>query len=386
MSGRARQFVLASSVLLVACTGNPLRSDAGAPAEDAGVTFTDGGAAPPLDGRVTLPDAASPPGTDGGSTADAGITTISTGACADPVPPGAAEPAPLPVYAGTCPTLVPGHNHITSSGEERELLLVVPAGLGPSERLPVIFMWHWLGGSADAFAERGEVQAAVDALRFIAVVPEEKGDMPTRWPFLVSPAVSDARVDEELAFFDDMLACVAAQYEINPQCVSSAGVSAGALWNAQLAQERSTHLSSILSFSGGVGTGSIFQPVRGWRGAAHAMPALVLWGGPTDFCGIDFNGASHALEAGLSADGHFLVECVHNCAHTQPPLERSTSWSIFAPLWRFALDHPYWLPEGTSPWQETGMPEGTPTWCAFGAGAATPRSGACESGFLGDCN
>ncbi len=116
------------------------------------------------------------------------------------------------------------------------------------------------------------------------------------------------------------------------------------------------------------------------------MPALVLWGGPTDFCGIDFNGASNAVEAGLSADGHFLVECVHNCAHTQPPLERSTSWSIFAPLWRFALDHPYWLPEGTSPWQETGMPEGTPTWCAIGAGAATPRSGACESGFLGACN
>lgn len=359
--------------------------DAGAPGVDAGPAGRDGG--PPRDAQVSLPDAATMADPDaGGSSPDAGPSVVSIGTCADPVPAGAPAPAPLPVYAGTCPTLAPGANRIVSSGEDRDFLLVLPESLDPAERLPVIFMWHWLGGSADAFVERGEVQAAADQLRFIAVVPEEKGDLPTRWPFLVPPAVSDARVDEELAFFDDMLACVAAQYPVNEQCVSSAGVSAGALWTAQLAQRRSRHLSSILSLSGGVGTGSILQPVREWGGAEHAMPALVLWGGPTDFCGVDFNSASMALEDGLTSGGHFVVECVHNCAHSQPPVPRQMDRSVFGPLWRFALDHPYWLPDGASPWTASGLPGGTPSWCAIGAGAATMRSGECESGILGDCN
>ncbi|MGE0789391.1 MAG: hypothetical protein AB7S26_27200 [Sandaracinaceae bacterium] len=358
--------------------GGPGGSDAGPPAPDAG---------PGRDAHVSLPDAGAPPPPDAGEPPepDAGPAPISIGTCADPAPPGTPSPDPLPVYAGTCPALVPGTNTIASSGNDREFILVLPEVLDPTERLPVIFMWHWLGGSASAFVERGEVQDAANELRFIAVVPEEKGDQPTRWPFLVPPASSDARVDEEVRFFDDMLACVGAQFNVNEQCVSSAGVSAGALWTAQLAQRRSRHLSSFLSLSGGVGTGSFLQPVREWDGAEHAMPALVLWGGPTDFCGVDFNGASMALEDGLTSDGHFMVECIHNCSHAQPPLDRTAGMSIFNALWRFALDHPYWLPPGVSPWTSGGLPPGTPDWCDIGPGSATIRTGMCEGGILGSC-
>lgn len=383
---------MTAALLLLACGDGSGDADAGggsgidAGARDAGATGEDAGR---RDARVSLPDAQ--PAPDGGaSTADAGgggddAGVRITGTCADPVPVGAEEPAPLPTYGGTCPTLAPGRNTITSSGESREFLLVVPDALDPSEELPVIFMWHWLGGDADGFRERGEVQAAADALRFLAVIPEERGDLSLKWPYLVPPAHSDARRDEELAFFDDMLACVAEQYPVNRHCVSSAGVSAGALWTGQLAQHRSEHLSSILSLSGGVGTGSLIQPVREWTGAAHAMPALVLWGGPTDFCGVDFDTASMALEDGLVAGGHYVVECVHNCAHSQPPIDTDPGVSAFEALWRFALDHPYWLADGISPWMDTGLPAGTPDWCAQGAGAATIREGECEGGVLGDC-
>jgi hypothetical protein len=43
---------------------------------------------------------------------------------------------------------------------------------------------------------------------------------------------------KNLAFFDDMLACVAEQFAIDENCVSSAGVSAGALFTAQLGSAR----------------------------------------------------------------------------------------------------------------------------------------------------
>lgn len=354
-------------------------------------------AAPRPDARVVLPDAqpARDAGADATSASDGATDSVIDAAvdasmsivasCGTPPPPGAEAPAPLPTYAGTCPTLAPGANTIRSSGADREFLLVLPTALDPSERPPVIFMWHWLGGSASGFLSRGEVQAAADSLRFIAVLPEEKGDLSLKWPYLLPPVHSDARRDEELRFFDDMLACVADQFPIDEQCVSSAGVSAGALWTAQLVQHRSQHLSSFLSLSGGVGWGDAFQPVRPWTSAAHALPALVLWGGPTDWCGVSFDRASTELEAGLVRGGHYVVECVHNCAHAQPPIDVPPGTSAFAPLWRFALDHPYWLPVGASPWTTAGLPAGTPAWCAIGAGSASIRTGDCEGGALGDC-
>ena len=48
-------------------------------------------------------------------------------------------------------------------------------------------------------------------------------------------------------------------------------------------------------------------------------------------------------------------------------------------LYRFALEHPYWLPAGRSPWDETGFPEGSPSWCSIGVGSATPRTGECPN-------
>jgi hypothetical protein len=104
----------------------------------------------------------------------------------------------------------------------------------------------------------------------------------------------------------------------------------------------------------------------------------VLWGGPDDFCvAVDFEAASQNLEQGLSADGHFILECVHNCAHGAPPFDAPMSMTEFEPLWRFVVDHPYWLEDGQSPWSDAGLPSGMPQWCAVGAGQAMIREGEC---------
>jgi hypothetical protein len=306
------------------------------------------------------------------------------GTCWDEPPPGAEMPDPLPVYAGECPTLVAGANTIQSGGATRAFQFAVPAGLDPAEKLPVLFLWHWLGGDGADFMEKGEVQPAVDAERFLAVAPEAKGDLLMKWPFLILDTA--ARMEEEARFFDDVLACVAEQFNVNPSCVSSVGVSSGALWTSQLAQLRSRRLASFLSLSGGVGVpGDIFNPVHPWSGADHVMPAMVLWGGPTDFCGLSFATTSGYLEAGLVAGGHFFVECIHNCSHAQPPMVPPPGESAFTALWTFVFDHPYWLPDGQSPYLVDGFPEAMPEWCGIGPGSATIRTGECESGLLGEC-
>jgi predicted esterase len=292
--------------------------------------------------------------------------------CASDPPPGAPAPAPIKPYSGgVCPALVDGYNTITSNGNSRQFRLAIPANLQPNEKLPIIFLWHWLGGSPDDFFTKGEVQTAVDTQRFLAVIPDNKGDLLFKWPF--ESFQSQGRMDEEFAFFDDMLSCVSQQFDVNTSCVSSAGVSAGALFTDQLAGARAEYLSSFISLSGGVD-----GFVRPWAHPAHHLPGLVLWGGPSDFCvAIDFEQASVALEDALGQDGNFMIECIHNCGHSEPPLDPPPGLSKYAAIWQFALDHPFWIPAGQSPYS-TPLPAGMPDWCAIGAGNAVPRVGACS--------
>ena len=310
-----------------------------------------------------------------------------TGRLCDQTPPvGAPVPAmPAPPAAG-CPTLAGGMNSFTSSNKTREFILVLPENPQPGEAFPVLFMWHWIGGNANSFLERGEIQVAATEQRFIGVIPVAIGadvfGLDTRWPFDITQ--SAARMNEEYTFFDDMLACVAAQYTVNESCVSSVGVSAGALFTDQLAQARSETLSSFISLSGGVGA-TIIKP---WTGASRALPALVLWGGDgppaqdgvRDILGcvgigMDFAVASAQLESALVSDGHFLIECKHNCGHVEPPLDPVPGQSRYASIWEFALNHPFWLPTGTSPYEDIGLPEAMPAWCGVGVGGAEPRTG-----------
>jgi hypothetical protein len=312
------------------------------------------------------------------SDAPYGPAAIAAASCASPPPAGAPKPpAPKAYSGGTCPMLAAGKNSITSSGNPRSFLLAVPANLMPGEQLPVIFLWYWLKGSSQDFYNVGDVQAAVDQQRFLAVIPDAKGDLFYNWPFTVDDP--EKRVDEELTFFDDMLSCVSAQFDVNAGCVSTVGVSAGALFTDQLVGARSEYFSSFVSLSGGVAYPTPTKLLRPWTPPAHQMPALVLWGGPEDVCLlIEFQPASQELEQDLDQACDFLVECVHNCGHSEPPFTAAQGLSTYAALWEFALDHPYWLPTGTSPYTTHGLPPGMPTWCAIGAGNAVPRTGPCN--------
>jgi predicted esterase len=295
-------------------------------------------------------------------------------------PPDGAELAPeLPTYGGICPILEPGQlNLIDTTSGERSFILVVPSDLGEDEVLPVMVLFHWLGADAQDFYDRAEAQDAVDHYRFIAIIPNGRDIedfVPFRWPFAVSDL--DFLMQEDFDFFDDMLACVAEQFAVDKECVSAMGVSAGAMFSSMLASRHGDRLASYISLSGGVG--GLIKP---WQGGGNIMPAMVLWGGRQDFCiAIDFATASKQLETDLAANGHPIVECIHNCTHATPPFEPpmdQPDLPTFAPAWEFLLAHPYWLEDGYSPYSEFDtMPSPWPDWCAFGANNAVERVGEC---------
>jgi predicted esterase len=301
--------------------------------------------------------------------------------CNDPPPPGAQVAAPPPAYGGVCPQLVDSaatgaDNVIVSSGNQRHFKMAVPGNLDPSEQLPVVFLWHWLGGDGINFLNKASAAIATNQERFIAIFPEAKGDLPLKWPYAVTDV---GRLQEEFKFFDDMYACVAQQFNVQPNCIATGGVSAGALFTDQLAQARSQYFSSFMSMSGGTGQEGILP----WIDPAHKAPAVVLWGGPGDFCGLAFEPTSKDLENQLTAGGHFMIECVHNCGHSEPPFPKPDPYTKYHVLWQFVFDHPYWLGAGQSPYNQSGLPAGWPSWCGIGIGSAGPASGLSCQGLAG---
>lgn len=345
-------------------------TDQGVPTEDAqgAETLEDSGlpdAADPED----FPDAVIPP------VADAGVPTAPPDGPPDE-PPAPAELPPVPTYShGACPVLTGGATRDTSviegfpSGDQtRAFRLMVPSDYDGSRPLPVIFAWHWLNASSGSFVNEAELETAIEELDFIAVLPDglrnDNGDKAylLSWPF-----AEVWGVESELRFFDDLLACVTEQYNVDRQRVYGIGVSAGGLWVTALAMtDRANHFAAVEVLSGGLG-----DMLGVWRmeyaPQPNKYPALVVWGGPTDWLALSFHDASQRLRDALLGDDHFVVECMHDAGHGVPPVDPSEEHTKFKFLWEFMFAHTHGLPPGQSPYLETGLPDYFPPWCRISA-------------------
>jgi len=231
-----------------------------------------------------------------------------------------------------------------------------------------MFGWHWLNASSSSFVREGELESAAEELEMLVVLPDDRendsGDSVFLfdWPF--DPSTTDADRLQELTFFDDLLACVCEQYNVDRRQIHGVGVSAGALWLTYLSTtDRVNHLATVVSLSGGLASVSIwtmeFVPQE------HKFPALVLWGGPLDiFPPISFQRASHRYRDALQDDGHFVLTCTHRSGHAMPPIDPPPDGGTrFRFLWQFMFDHPYGLAPGESPYRSAGLPTGSPDWC-----------------------
>ena len=143
-----------------------------------------------------------------------------------------------------------------SGPHTRRFRLVVPRGYDPAgtDRWPVLFAWHWLAGNSEMMMREGEIPQAAEQARMIVVVPDQRTENgqpvnPFVWPF-ITPTMAE----DDLRFTDDLLACVSAQYRVDPARVHALGVSAGALWLTHLlTTPRARHFASVAGPSGGLG-------------------------------------------------------------------------------------------------------------------------------------
>jgi len=280
------------------------------------------------------------------------------------------DPPPLPRYSlGACPELIGGptndaglNTDFPTGDTTRQFRLLVPEGYDGSEPVPLVFAWHWINASSSSFVREGEMESAVDQLGFIAVFPDSTGDFLFDWPFFETWAA-----EPDLLYFEDLLACVTEQYNVDPYQIHGLGVSAGALWLTYLTGlEQSDYFASVMTLSGGLADAYGYWEMD-WAPRERKFPAYVLDGGPTDWLGINFYEATNRYRDELVADDHFVVFCEHDDGHAMPPMTPpKEDYTTFYALWQFFLDHPYDLPAGYSPYLETGLPDYYPDWCEFG--------------------
>ncbi|MEZ4406372.1 MAG: PHB depolymerase family esterase [Polyangiales bacterium] len=288
-----------------------------------------------------------------------------------------ASPPPFPSYSGgACPTLMGGptsaaglNPSFPTGDTRRQFRLIVPRAYDPegADRWPLVFAWHWLAGDSAQMVREADLERSAENERVIVVVPDQQRNPDGNatnlftWPFLDRSDPSGERV-----FFDDLLACVSAQYRVDPTRVHAMGVSAGALWvTALTSTERARHFASVAILSGGLGEVPSTLHLA-YAPQPNRYPAIVLWGGPTDRLIVDFNAASIRLRDALVDHGHFVVACTHDRGHALPPLPPpGEGESRFQFVWDFFRDHPYGMRPATSPWIDAGLPPSAPTWCAI---------------------
>ena len=283
-------------------------------------------------------------GSDGGMNAAADALT-EIDAMVEPdtsiAPPSIDVPV-APMATGTCPEFMAGRNAFSVNGDNRAADVYLP---GSPEGAPVLFIWHGLGDSAGNMGRAFGASGLASQYGAIVVVPHSSGRFQqSEWSYFGGDPETDGR------FFNEMLGCLDAAYDVDMSRIYTTGFSAGALWSTWLLMNRSEYLAAVLLFSGGAGG------VNPYGTPSHDTPVLAFYGGQSDTFGggfINFAAMTNELTTNLVADGHFVVLCNHNGGHRIPLDPRAYALP-------FLFEHTF--TESLSPYRDGLGPE-WPSYC-----------------------
>ncbi len=317
---RHRLLVLAIAFTLAACSSDssaPQKDsspsqDTQAPADVADVQGADQNA------DSATPDEASPHDTPSGD-----VPTQPDTSTADLTPPPPSPPAPKAYSGGTCPAFSAGKNEFMVGPRKRQFELWIPE---KPKGAPLVFIWHGLGDSPKNIAAYFQAQKLATERGAVVVAPYDccasghKDCCATPYVWGIGSYASDS----DLVMFDDLLACIDQQADIDNTRVYTTGFSAGALWSTHLVVNRGEYLASAGIFSGG--TGSIVK----YSTPGNKLPVLLAHGGVDDtYAGIvKFDNITKTFAQQLHDDGHIVVLCDHSLGHSVP-MDGATWDAIF---------------------------------------------------------
>ncbi len=318
-------------------TGSSTGDDTGGMDDDAHAATDEGDAA-----GGGAEDDAGPSDETGGETGDTGDTgdTGGTGDTGDTGGTGGGGPPDVVAYSGgVCPDISGGTITVEAGGVSRQMKVFLPATAPAAGAAAVMFAWHGLGDSAANFGNVIGAQQLASTFNAIIIVPSVFDDgstgglFPAMWSF--PKAVIGGNPEIDLGLFDDVLACLEDQYDIDNNRVYTLGFSMGALWSTYLTMHRGDYLASAVVWSGGVHDDLLFS----YETPGRQLPVALAHGGAADtynlgIAVLEFQDMVTNFANGLIGDGHFVVMCDHGSGHTITSNVASASLQfLFAHTW-----------------------------------------------------
>lgn len=274
----------------------------------------------------------------GGAGPDAGPTR-DTDTTPDASPPSTPSDDPIiPALTAQCPTFEDGT--VTFMRLAGIQIMAGPRPDGPTA--PLVFYWHGTGGASSQFERYTALAEGVRAEGGVLISFQSSAG-----PDLTSGTFIWGGGD--LPLVDQLVACAIRDHNVDPRRIYTTGCSAGGLFSAALAAQRSQYIAAAATDSGG------------WLGAvpfqSEYTPALMtIHGAPgSDVVVVDFSVTSATADDGYGSRGGFVVNCNHGGGHCQ-------AWSegMDHDMWEFLQAHPYGV--DPYPWQ-SGLPSSVSPSC-----------------------
>jgi poly(3-hydroxybutyrate) depolymerase len=236
-----------------------------------------------------------------------------------------------------CPggEIAEGMNTVMVGDEARQFHAQFPSSM-PDGSLGIVFSWHGYNdplsdGDAAGWRSIDEVDADADPSNPVVVVTpiDIDFDIPVGLDWQLNEPTAATNAD--LAFFEAMVGCLDAQYDIDPTRVYSYGFSAGSVMSSLLHSAYPNLVSAIVAVSGlwfndpaEVAMIQLVMVSGSWPelDAADDGTVLLTHGGPNDVTVANVANLENMAQAAfpfLAAANRVVVDCPHNNGHALHP-------------------------------------------------------------------
>jgi poly(3-hydroxybutyrate) depolymerase len=253
-------------------------------------------------------------------------------ACAEESEPALSEAAKV-VAAFSCPeggTIVAGSNTLMVNGRARTLIADFPAD--PNAPMGILVSWHGYNQPEGDHHRLSNLNPDGNAeLPVVVITPDDvEFELPAGLDWQLDEGSPEFNVD--LQFFEAMVGCLSAQYDIDPNRVYSLGYSAGSVMSSLLHSVYPKLVGVVVAISGMwfndpqqvnlVTFGSsLLTPTWPALDPADRGTILLTHGGATDIAAgvINLEATAQAAFPFLKDANRVVIDCPHNEGHTGHP-------------------------------------------------------------------
>jgi predicted esterase len=233
----------------------------------------------------------------------------------------------------TCPegSIVSGTNTLMVNGMARTLVADFPTDT--NARMGILFSWHGYN------QPEGEHRTSTNlnpngnpALPVVVITPDDVDfELPIGLDWQLDEGTVEKNVD--LQFFEAMVGCLNAQYDIDPTRIYSLGYSAGSVMTSLIHSVYPRIVRVVVCISGmwfsdpaqgtliSLGGGSLLMPTWPALHPEDTGTVLLTHGGATDIAAgiINLEAMAQAAFPFLKAANRVVIDCPHNSGHVGNP-------------------------------------------------------------------